>query len=289
MISNKAKAVFKAIELIRFKETMSFEHPRRTKLNYIPLVLYFKNDIVQLEIQGRNVYKIVPKEAPTNLHIVFFHGGGYTHESSINHFIMINKLINLANCRVTFVEYPLVPESNVHHTLSMVNETYALLVKQYPEHRFVLMGDSAGGGLALVLSMMIRDQKMKQPEKVVLVSPWLDISMTNPEIPFYDDKDLILNLEALEDVGSRYASNLPKNDFRVSPIYGDLNQLGEIFVLYGTHEVLKPDCDKLCQMQNLVGTNIRCSVYEEMQHDWVVMPLPEQEEALDEIAAFLKM
>lgn len=287
MISKKAKAVFKAIELIKFKENMSFDHPRRTKLNYVPLVLYFKNDLIQLEIQGRNVYQIIPKEDPTNLHVVFFHGGGYAHESMINHFLTINKLINLANCRVSFVEYPLVPESNVHQTLSMVKETYSFLVAQNPNHRFVLMGDSAGGGLALVLRMLVRDSKLKQPEKTVLMSPWLDISMTHPEIPLYDEKDLILNLKALDEVGSQYAAELPKNDYRVSPIYGDLNDLGEILVLYGTSEVLKPDCDKLCQMQNLGGTKIRCSVYEGMQHDWVMMPLPEQEEALDEVVAFL--
>jgi acetyl esterase/lipase len=287
MISNKAKAVFKAIEMIKFKETMSFDHPRRTKLNYVPLVLYFKNDLVQLEIQGRNVYKIVPKDNPSDFHVVFFHGGGYAHESSINHFLMINKFVNLSNCRVTFVEYPLVPEANVHQTLSMVKETYALLVDQYPDHRFVIMGDSAGGGLALALSMLIRDLKMKQPEKIVLMSPWLDISMTNPDIHLYDERDLILNLESLEDVGSRYAADLPKDDFRVSPIYGDLNHLGEILVLYGTDEVLKPDCDKFCQMQNLKGTHINCSVYEEMQHDWVIMPLPEQEDALAEISEFI--
>ena len=287
MISKKAKAVFKAIDMLNYKETMSFDHPRRTKLNYIPLALYLKNDLTQLEIQGRNVYKIVPKELETDYHVVFFHGGGYAHESSINHFLMINKFVNKAGCRVTFVEYPLVPEANVYKTLDMVTETYELLIKTHPDHRFILMGDSAGGGLALVLSMLIKQKKLKQPEKLILISPWLDIGMTNPEIPKYDEKDLILNLDALDDVGSRYAADIPKDDFRVSPIYGDLNELGDIFLLYGSDEVLKPDCDKLCSMNHLKGTRIQCSLYEGMQHDWVVMPLPEQEDALDEIIAFL--
>lgn len=287
MISKKAKAVFKAIEMLNFKETMSFDHPRRTKLNYIPLTLYLKNELTQLEIQGRNVYKIVPKEETGEYHIVFFHGGGYAHESSINHFLMINKFIAKSGCRVTFVEYPLVPEANVHMTLDMVTETYAHLISTYPEHRFILMGDSAGGGLALVLSMLIKQNELKKPEKLILISPWLDISMTNPEIPKYDSLDLILNLEALEDVGSLYASDLRKTDFRVSPIYGDLHDLGVVLVLYGTDEVLKPDCDKLCEMKNLIGTKVYCSVYEGMQHDWPIMPLPEQEEALDEIVAFI--
>lgn len=287
MISKKAKAVFKAIEMLNFKETMHFDHPRRTKLNYIPLSLYFKNDLTQLEIQGRNVYKIVPKDETGDMHVVFFHGGGYAHESSINHFLMINKFIAKSGCRVTFVEYPLVPEANVHKTLDMVMETYEHLVSVYPEHRFVLMGDSAGGGLALVLSLLIKQRALKKPEKLVLISPWLDIGMTNPEIHEYDSRDLILNLKALEDVGSRYAADLQKTDFRVSPIYGDLNDLGEIFILYGTEEVLKPDCDKLCEMSDLNGTHIRCSIYDGMQHDWPIMPLPEQEEALDEIVAFI--
>lgn len=288
MISKKAKAIFKAIDMINYKEKMRFDEPRRTKLNYIPLKLYIKNDITQMEICGRNVYKIVPKESTPKNHIVFFHGGGYANESSINHFLMVNKLIEISGFRVTFVEYPLIPEANVHQTLDMVLETYEHLIETYPEHLFTLMGDSAGGGLALALALIVKERGLKKPDNLVLYSPWLDVSMTNPEIPDYDSKDVILNLEAMDEAADLYVSDLSKEDPRVSPIYGDLSNLGRILMFYGTDEVLKPDCDRLCNMAPIEGTTLTCSVYEAMQHDWVLMPIPEQETALEETVRFIK-
>ena len=306
MISKKAQTVFKAVEVIKFKEKMNFDSPRRTKINYIPMLLNLQNTIEKIEIMGRNVYKIVPKESENQAnqndqpwHVVFFHGGGYASESSVNQFLMINKFIKLTGIRVTFVEYPLSPEHHVHHTTLMVYQTYQHLVQEFPEHRFILMGDSAGGGLALVLALMIKESvhaqktgsllpKLKQPEKLILYSPWLDVSMTHEAIPEYDTKDLFLNLEALKDVGKRYAHDLSLDDPRVSPIYGDLNDLGHIALFYGTHEVLAPDCEKFSKLEGLSGTRIESYVYEEMQHDFMIMPLPEQDQVLQETYEFIQ-
>ena len=287
MISKKAKAIFKAIDMINYKEKMRFDEPRRTKLNYIPLKVYIKNDITQMEICGRNVYKIVPKDTDPKNHIVYFHGGGYANESSINHFLTVNKLIEISGFRVSFVEYPLIPEANVHQTLAMVIETYEHLIETYPDHLFTLMGDSAGGGLALALALIIKEKRLKLPDSIVMYSPWLDVSMSNPHIPEYDLKDVILNLEAMDEAADLYAHDLSKTDPRVSPIYGDLTGLGRILMFYGTDEVLKPDCDRLCELAPLEGTDITCLLYEEMQHDWVLMPIPEQETALEETVRFI--
>ena len=292
MISKKAKAIYRTVELIKFKEKMNFDNPRRTKLNYIPLILNKNNTVEKVQICNRNVYKIVPKEVAGNKHIVFFHGGGYASESSVNHFLMINKFVDLCKQRVSFVEYPLTPEHTIHDTLEMVMETYKVLNEECPNDRFLLMGDSAGGGLALVVAMLIRDQikagaSLKKPEKLILFSPWLDVTMTNPDILIYDEKDLFLNLNALEEVGKRYASDLPLDDFRVSPIYGDLTNLGEILLLYGSDEVFQPDCLKMSLMQDVVGTQIKGLAFESMQHDWVLFPIPEQEDALQVAVEFV--
>lgn len=303
MISKKAQNIFKAVEMIKFKEKMNFDSPRRTKLNYIPMLLSLQNTIDRIEIMGRNVFKIVPKDPVItdfqNWHVVFFHGGGYASESSVNQFLMINKFIKLTGIRVTFVEYPLTPEYNVNHTTLMAFQSYQHLVQEFPEQQFILMGDSAGGGLALALALMIKEvvqnqaadsllPKLKQPEKLILYSPWLDVSMTHEDIPEYDSKDIFLNLESLKEVGVRYAADLSLFDPRVSPIYGDLNDLGQIALFYGTHEVLAPDCEKLSKVKGLQGTSIQSYVYDEMQHDFMVMPLPEQEQVLQETFEFIQ-
>lgn len=287
MISKKAKAINKVLEMIKFKESMNFENPRRTLVKRVPLLLNYQNEIEHHEIHGRDVYNIIPDENKTNHHVLFFHGGGYANEASINHYLMINKFINAAKCTVTFVEYPLAPEATAYEALKMGYDTYLTQLVEYPEHRFSIMGDSAGGGLALALAMMIRDQKIKQPEKIILFSPWLDIGLTNPKINEMDSKDLILNIESLLAVAKIYAHDLPYDDYRVSPIFGDLNHLGKIHVIVGSEEIFYPDCIALMQIKGLNGTWITGSVYDEMQHDFMVLPIPEQEQALEEAISFL--
>jgi len=287
MISKKAKAVYKALEMINFKSQMNFDNPRRAKIRRIPLLLNFENEIEHFKIMDRDVYNLYPDDFRTKKHVMFFHGGGYANEASINHYVMISKFINMAHCVITFVEYPLVPESDVLQALDMALIAYKEQLSRFPEHQFTFMGDSAGGGLALALAMQVRDLEMRAPEKLILFSPWLDVTMTHPDIPQADARDLILNLESLHEVGLKYANGLPLEDYRVSPIYGDLSNLGEILVFYGSDEVFRPDCDKFANMDPIEGTSITAIEYEMMQHDWVVMPIPEQQQALREAVDFL--
>ena len=287
MISKKAKAINKVLEVIKFKETMNFENPRRTLVKRVPLLLNFQNEIEHHEIHGRDVYNIIPDEHKTLHHVVFFHGGGYANEASINHYLMINKFINEAKCTVTFVEYPLAPEATAYEAIKMAYDTYLAQLVLFGDHRFTIMGDSAGGGLALALAMRIRDEKIKQPEKIILFSPWLDIALTHPKIKEVDEKDLVLNIDALLEIGKLYAHNLPLDDYRVSPKFGNLNHLGKILVLVGSEELFYPDCVEFMHLTDLVGTQITGTVYEEMQHDFMILPIPEQDLALEEAISFL--
>jgi len=208
-------------------------------------------------------------------------------EPSRNNLVMIEKFIGLAKCMISYVEYPLSPESNVNETMEMVFEAYKAQIEKFPDHTFILMGDSAGGGLALALAIHIKMNRIKQPEKLILFSPWLDIALTNPDIALYEDRDFILSSETLREVGKRYAYDVPLEDYRVSPIYGDLNNLGDILVFYGSEEILKPDCEKLISKGGLKNTFVKGIEYEEMQHDWVVLPILEQDLALGDVIDFL--
>ncbi len=287
MISGKALAINSVLKMTKFKDNVDFFEPRRSKKVKLPQSLYKYNIIETVQIMGGFVHNILPFEESTKQHVIFFHGGGYVHEPSRNNLAMIEKFIGLAKCMISYVDYPLSPESNVNETMEMVVETYKVQIEKFPDHQFILMGDSAGGGLALSLAIHIKTMKLKQPEKLILFSPWLDISLTNPEIQLYDDRDFMLNTETLREVGKRYAFDIPTDDYRVSPIYGDLNDLGKILVFYGSEEILKPDCEKLISTSGLKNTFVKGIEYEEMQHDWVVLPILEQDLALGDAIDFL--
>jgi acetyl esterase/lipase len=176
----------------------------------------------------------------------------------------------------------------VNDAMAVSLESYKQLVGVYPHHKFVLMGDSAGGGLALSAAMLIRDLKLKQPKKIVLYSPWLDIRLENPEISYCEDSDVILKPELLKQVGLLYANGISLKDYRVSPIEGNLDNLGEIAVFYGTDEIFRPDCEIFCNEKKAQNTLIKPFKYEGMQHAWVVFPISEQIQVIKDVAQFLK-
>jgi len=149
------------------------------------------------------------------------------------------------------------------------------------------MGDSAGGGLGLSYAMTIKDSAIKQPSKLILYSPWLDVSMTNPAIDEYVDTDYILDKKALIEAAKSYVGDGELTDPRVSPIYGDFEGLGEILMFFGTHEMFYGDALKLQEILNSEEYDIRFSFYPEMQHVWILGPIEETELTLQETYDFI--
>ncbi len=146
------------------------------------------------------------------------------------------------------------------------------------------MGDSAGGGLALGYAMKISREEVKQPTQIILFSPWLDVSMSNPDVAKYADRDPILHVNSLKIAGKQYAGELDTAHYWVSPIYGDFSRIGKVALFAGTHEVMVADARKLSRM--LAEQHIGCNYYEYpgLFHDWVLAPwLKETQQAIQQV------
>jgi acetyl esterase/lipase len=203
------------------------------------------------------------------------------------HWKIVETIATKANCKVSYIDYPLAPEFTYKTTFDMVQQSFDKLVNEYPDDRFMLMGDSAGGGLALAFAQKLLNENASiQPIKNILFSPWLDLSMQNSAISQQEHLDKILPLNALIDAGKKYAGGDDLNNYLLSPIHGEFEGLGNTLVFYGTNELFYPDCMLLAQK---VKTYRNFNFYEfpEMQHDWVVFPIPEAKEALDLAIEFI--
>ncbi len=287
-MSHLSRIIFKILKMIRLKERIDFMHPKRSAKGKVPYFSKKKYRTTALMVLGRPVLTIRPIEIKNLAHIVYFHGGGYSIEASGGHFQFMKRLIDRADCTLTYVDYPLAPEASVEDTMDMALETYRQLLSAHPDHQFVLMGDSAGGGLALSLSMLIRDKGLKGAEKIILFSPWLDIQLTNERISQYEKRDFVLKAESLRKIGEIYAGALPRSHYLVSPKYGDLKGLGDIAVFFGSEEIFCPDCMEFCMPNNEASTKTRAYEYAGMQHDWVILPIPEAHRAIGEAVVFIR-
>ena len=150
------------------------------------------------------------------------------------------------------------------------------------------MGDSAGGGLALGLSLYFAKKKLPVPDKLILLSPWIDLKMDNPKIEEYLDIDPMLKIDELRVDAAYWANGKNLKDYRLSPIYGDLSVLKDVTVFCGTHEIFYPDMLRF--MDKLKENKVKHKLYvgEGLNHVYPAFPIPEADEAIEKIARIIK-
>lgn len=303
-----SQSIFGVLGAVRFKDLVDFMKPKRSARPKTPAMSQKQYQTTTLLVQNRTVCTIQPlgdqpkihmevglqaqREDRPQVHIVYFHGGGYSMEASGLHFALMKTLVKQTGCALSYVDYPLAPEHTAPETIAMSLEAYQVLNEAYPTHKFLLMGDSAGGGLALALAMKIRDEArtnpgLNQPAQIILFSPWLDIGLSNKRIVEYEKRDVILDAEALREIGDKYRGEIPADHYLVSPKFGDLTGVGPVSIFYGTEEILYPDCVAFCEEQTRAGFAVTGYEYENMQHDWVILPIEEAKKAIGEVCALI--
>ncbi|MFT9100031.1 MAG: alpha/beta hydrolase [Zymomonas mobilis subsp. pomaceae] len=249
-------------------------------------------DFQEFLVAGYPVFEAKPrlKSSTQNCknHILFIHGGGYIWDLLSLHWRIISFLIEKTGASVTIPVYPLVPEHSwcaMHHMIKM---TYLWMLNRYPHEKISIVGDSAGGGLSLALTQSFKKEGIVMPDKLVLFSPWLDISLSDPRQNEIESRDPLLNREGMLAIGKVYADGLPLNDPRISPLFGNMKNLPPIAVFSGTRDILNVDAHRLKTRIEKVGGKISFFEYPDMMHDWMGMPIPEAKKALEQAAIFLK-
>ena len=150
------------------------------------------------------------------------------------------------------------------------------------------MGDSAGGGLALGLSMYFAEKGLKTPDKLILLSPWIDLVMDNPEIENYIKDDPMLKPKELAVDASYWANGTDLHDYRLSPIYGDVDRLKDVYLFVGTHEIFYPDIVKFSHLLEEHHITHRLFIGDGLNHVYPAYPIPEAKEAIEQICKIIK-
>ena len=286
LLSDMAVPVAKLVNAKRGNEK-AMENPRRDT-DFFNRKNFRKEFITEEEFIDSFQAITVKTEESLNRHVIFLHGGGYVLRAVKSHKNIVERMVKKYNLKVTFIDYPLAPEHTADKTHEVLMKAYKSVTQKNINDKFYFFGDSAGGGLALAFLQEARDKNVIPfPEKTVLMSPWPDISMTNKEIKKFEKKDPLLPVQSLIKIGKQYAGNLDLKSPLVSPIYGNMDNLGEIMLLFGTNEVFYPDCMKLSDMLNVAkGTVVEPYIGKNLCHDWILAPLKETDEALDAIGKF---
>ena len=217
------------------------------------------------------------------------HGGAYVQTFNRFHWAFLADLVKKTGCTITAPDYPLAPASTYNESFEMVDSLYRQLVTTVNLTDFILMGDSSGGGLALALAQKMRMEDIIQPAQIILFSPWLDITLTNPAIEAIVPNDPFLRKESLQEAGRIYAGIASPDHYLLSPINGPLDGLGKISVFIGSNEILVADARKLRSRAREEEVDLNYYEYEGMVHAWMFLNLPESKKARQQIIDLLQL
>ncbi|MCW3466990.1 alpha/beta fold hydrolase [Chitinophaga nivalis] len=237
---------------------------------------------------GRTIWELKKKNSTPQRYIFFLHGGGFVSNITKYDWTFLNRIVQHTDVGVVVPDYPLVPASNYKDVFSMVVPAYEELVRRVGHEKVVLMGFSAGGGLAFSLAQYVRNHQMGQPATIILLSPLLDGTMQNPDIPVIDKYDPYIDINGVRKSIAIYAADTPVDDYRISPIYGTLEGLAPIHLFAGTHEVVLPDARKLVALLKEKKQAVDYYEYQQMYHAWIFLPMPEAGDVFNKLTHILK-
>ncbi|MBS6508558.1 MAG: alpha/beta hydrolase [Paraclostridium bifermentans] len=221
--------------------------------------------------------------------IIYLHGGCYIYGNINNYCTIPVQISNTTGLKVLSVNYSLAPENPFPKAIEDVQNIYEYLIEEgYTSDQIVIVGDSAGGGLALATVIKLRDLKVDLPAALGLFSPWVDLTLKGDTIETLKDFDNVLSKRQLEGAAKIYAEKQELTNPLISPVFADLKNCPPMMILAGGREILLSDSINLARRANLDNTIVNFIVWDKLDHVFAVdSTLPESKEAIEILGKFL--
>jgi acetyl esterase/lipase len=244
-------------------------------------------DVQAGTVDGITVFDARPRNVQARHHVVYLHGGSYTFEISPFHWRFISEIAKSAQAHFTVPIYPLAPEQTADKTVPAMADIVERAIDQFGTDHVTVMGDSAGGGMALAVAQALRDRG-KQPARIILISPWLDVTLSEPKAREIEPYDVMLSIDGLRYCGLQYAGVLNPQDPKVSPMFGRMSGLAPVVTFMGTHDIFFADIAPLAAAMKRDGAQLTVREGATLPHVYPILPIPEAKPARAEIVSLIK-
>lgn len=206
----------------------------------------------KIDFNGMDVYSYNGNISSDKKILLYIHGGSYIEEATRFQIKFAMKIAEKTNSVLVFPRYPLAPEGSYKTMYPLIEKLYNKLLDCNTEINF--LGDSAGGGFILSFSMYLRDNNIMQPKNIIMLSPWLDVSLSNPYI--YEDAkvDNMCGVDGTRYCGTLWANGLDLKNPLISPMFGNFDNLGRMTIIVGESGILKSECHNFSDL--LTSNNI---------------------------------
>ena len=212
------------------------ETPAELKVN-ISIVddFYLKGSLGPIKVRkySNNLSKEPDKKNPL---IIYFHGGGFVMGDLESHDLVCRHLCKETEATIIAVDYKLAPENKFPASITDTKDAIAEIIKdadnlQIDKEKVILCGDSAGGALAAVGTIMSRDKIVPKIHGQILVYPWVDLTMCRKSMDI-EIEGMILNKDTIKYFADHYLNSYEEQvDWRASPILTpDLSNLPPTYI-----------------------------------------------------------
>jgi acetyl esterase/lipase len=223
--------------------------------------------VARTEEEGWPVVRLVPPRSEGA--VVALHGGSYLFGPEPQHWTLWRRIAIASGRTVVAPLYRRAPEGTAAETVPRVAGIVRRLASEGP---VALLGDSAGGGMALAAAQLLATEGIRPP--LLLSAPWLDGAVPDP---WTTPRDHWLSAAGLRHAADLYRGELPVEHPFVSPIHGDLAGLGPIVAASGTRDVLHRD---VLRLEERCPSDVRVLVGEGLIHNYPLLPIPEARPAV---------
>lgn len=200
--------------------------------------------------------------------LVYVHGGGFFLGSHRSHGAWTSLLAKRTDTPVLLIDYSLSPEQKFPTALNQVFAVLRKLHADYPKSELGLIGDSAGGNIALAAAVKLKEEKLRQPDFNILISPWLDLECKNASFEKNKAIDKDLTREGLQECARWYTDSAELEDPRLSPLNANFEGMKPFMVASGTDEILEDDSLILCQKLKAAGVPAEYVQFKDQGHSW---------------------
>ena len=254
----------------------------------------------EFNFNGVNTWKISTPNSNPDRVLLYFHGGAYSLGSPKSHYSLVSYLADITKTTVYVPDYRLGPENKFPAQLEDGISSYDFLINNlgYSPEQIAIAGDSAGGHLALITLLKLKETNKPLPSCLALLSPWTDPNGTGDTYTYeMAERDVLLGpmFKKIWDSGDKLYNfylneeDMNENDPYVIPFVGNYDNCPPIMIQVGTEECLLSDSQRLRDKLEMDGCVHEYYEWEGMYHVFHIdVRMPETIQAFNQIGNFLK-
>jgi acetyl esterase/lipase len=248
-------------------------------------------ETITINVGGVSADRVITPASRPNRHVLYLHGGAYRLGAPSTYRHLTWRIASEAQAQVLVIDYRLAPENPFPAALEDAVSYYCWLLAEGADPRqIVVIGDSAGGGLALALLLKLRDSELLLPAAAVVLSPWTDLALTGASLVSNATLDALVDAEDVPVFAADYLAGTDPHLPYASPLYGDPTGLPPTLIQVSSEEVLRDDGVRMAEKMQSAHCQVELQVWPRMPHVWHLLApvVPEAREAIAEIGKFVR-